>query len=74
MKKYNVGLAERLRLQFADLANVTEKEMMGGLPFMNKGLVISYIRNNLNEAFRKSETEGCKQIQPEWWYNVGAGN
>jgi hypothetical protein len=73
MKKYNVSLAERLRLQFADLANVTEKEMMGVLPFMNNGLMISYIPDNLDEAFRKSETEGCKQIQPEWWYYVGGG-
>ncbi len=34
MKKYSELLANRIRERFADLANVTEKEMMGGLTFM----------------------------------------
>jgi hypothetical protein len=40
---------------------------------MSDGLMISYLPDSLDEAFRKSETEGCKQIQPEWWYYVGGG-
>lgn len=38
---------------------------------MKTGLMISYLPESLDEVFRKTETEGSKQIQPEWWYYVG---
>lgn len=40
---------------------------------MNDGLLLIYLPDSLDEAFRKAETVGCEQIQPEWWYYVGGG-
>lgn len=38
---------------------------------MKNGFIITYLPDSLDEAFRKAETEGSQQIQPEWWYYVG---
>lgn len=40
---------------------------------MKNGLMITYLPESLDEAFRKAETEGSKEIQPGWWYYVGKG-
>ncbi len=40
---------------------------------MSDGLMIFYLPESLDEAFRKAETVGCKQILPEWWYYAGGG-
>lgn len=48
MKKYSEILANRVRQRFAELPNVTEKEMMGGLTFMyNDKMCVGIIKDEL---------------------------
>ena len=48
MKKYSETLADRVRQRLAELPNVTEKEMMGGLTFMYKDkMCVGIIKNEL---------------------------
>ena len=48
MKKYSETLANRVRKRFAELSNVTEKEMMGGLTFMyNDKMCVGIIKDEL---------------------------
>lgn len=48
MKKYSETLAERVRQKFAELPNVAEKEMMGGLTFMyNDKMCVGIIKDEL---------------------------
>lgn len=45
---YNEQLAKRIREQLADLANIEEKEMMGGLTFMvNDKMCIGIIKDEM---------------------------
>lgn len=45
---YNEQLAKRIRVQLADLANIDEKEMMGGLTFMvNDKMCIGIIKDEM---------------------------
>jgi TfoX/Sxy family transcriptional regulator of competence genes len=45
---YNEDLANRIRQSFADLSNVKEKEMMGGLTFMyNDKMCVGIIKDEL---------------------------
>ena len=45
---YNEDLANRIRLRFSELANVVEKEMMGGLTFMyNDKMCVGIIKDEL---------------------------
>lgn len=45
---YNETLANRIRLRFAELPNVAEKEMMGGLTFMyNDKMCVGIIKDEL---------------------------
>jgi TfoX/Sxy family transcriptional regulator of competence genes len=45
---YDEHLAKRVRQKFADLPNVEEKEMMGGLTFMyNNKMCVGIIKNEL---------------------------
>lgn len=66
---YDEKLADRIRERFADLPNVEEKEMMGGLTFMYNGkMCVGIIKNELmcridpalhNEAV---ERRGCRTM------------
>jgi hypothetical protein len=38
---------------------------------MKNGLIFTYLPDNVDENFRKAETEGSKQIQPGWWSYMG---
>lgn len=40
---------------------------------LNNDLMLIYLPDSVDEAFRKAETVGCEQIQPEWWYYAGGG-
>jgi TfoX/Sxy family transcriptional regulator of competence genes len=45
---YNVKIADRIRERFAELCNVEEKEMMGGLVFMYNGkMCIGVIKDEM---------------------------
>jgi TfoX/Sxy family transcriptional regulator of competence genes len=45
---YNEKLANRIREQFADLPNIKEKQMMGGLTFMvNEKMCIGIIKDEM---------------------------
>jgi len=66
---YNHELADRIRLRLADLPNVVEKEMMGGLTFMYNGkMCVGIIQDELmcridphihEEAIAR---EGCRTM------------
>ncbi len=66
---YNENLADRIRLRLADLPNVLEKKMMGGLTFMvNDKMCIGIIKDELmcridpefhEEAIEKT---GCRTM------------
>jgi TfoX/Sxy family transcriptional regulator of competence genes len=60
MKKYSEGLADRVRQKFADLSNVTEKEMMGGLTFMyNDKMCVGIIKDELMCRIDPALHESC---------------
>jgi TfoX/Sxy family transcriptional regulator of competence genes len=66
---YDENLANRIREQFADLPNVTKKEMMGGLTFMynNKmcvGIIKDELMCRLDPAIYESvlEKRGCRTM------------
>jgi TfoX/Sxy family transcriptional regulator of competence genes len=45
---YNENLANRIRERLADLPNIEEKQMMGGLTFMNNGkMCVGIIKDEL---------------------------
>ena len=66
---YNENLADRIRLRLADLPNVLEKKMMGGLTFkVNDKMCIGIIKDELmcridpefhEEAIEKT---GCRTM------------
>ena len=66
---YDENLANRIRESFADLSNVEEKEMMGGLTFMYNGkMCVGIIKNELmcriDPAFHDEaiEKQGCRTM------------
>lgn len=66
---YNEKLADRIREKFADLDNVTEKEMMGGLTFMyNNKMCVGIIKDELmcriDPALHEESVEkiGCRTM------------
>ena len=66
---YNEKLADRIRLQLADLPNIEEKKMMGGLCFMYKGkmscgvekedLIVRVIDSKYKTSLKKSH---CREM------------
>ena len=69
MKKYSETLANRVRQRFAELPNVKEKEMMGGLTFMyNDKMCVGIIKDELmcriDPALHEScvEKTGCRTM------------
>ena len=69
MKKYNEALANRVRQKLANLSNIEEKEMMGGLTFMyNDKMCIGIIKDELmcriDPALHEScvEKTGCRTM------------
>ena len=69
MKKYSEQLANRVRERLAELNNVTEKEMMGGLTFMyNDKMCVGIIKDELlcriDPALHESciERTGCRTM------------
>jgi len=69
MKKYNEALANRVRQKLANLSNIEEKEMMGGLTFMyNDKMCIGIIKDELmcriDPALHEScvEKVGCRTM------------
>jgi len=60
MKKYSETLANRVRERLAELSNVTEKEMMGGLTFMyNDKMCVGIIKDELLCRINPSLHESC---------------
>ncbi len=37
---------------------------------LDDGEMLTFLPNNVDENFRKRETEGSKIIKPCWWYYV----
>lgn len=69
MKKYSETLAGRVRQRFAQLPNISEKEMMGGLTFMyNDKMCVGIIKDELmcriDPALHEScvEKAGCRTM------------
>jgi len=67
---YSDDLANRIRHRFANLANVEEKEMMGGLTFMyNDKMCVGIFRGELMcridpAAYEEAlEQRGCKSME-----------
>lgn len=68
------GFLQKLGTELNKLGVNEAQPHKGRIRFvMNDGLMIFYLPDSLDEAFRKAETVGCKQIQPEWWYYLGGG-
>ena len=66
---YNEKLAQRIREKLADLANIEEKEMMGGLTFMYNGkMCVGIIKDELmcriDPEFHEQALEkvGCRTM------------
>ena len=66
---YSQKLADRIRKRFAELQNVEEKEMMGGLTFMYNGkMCVGIIKNELMCRIDKTmhndvvEKVGCRTM------------
>ncbi len=66
---YNEKLANRIRKQLADLPNIEEKEMMGGLTFMYNGkMCVGIIANEMmcriDPDFHEAVVEktGCRTM------------
>ena len=66
---YNKGLADRIRYRLADLPNIEEKEMMGGLIFMfNEKMCIGIIKDEMmcrvdpNIHEQAVEKYGCRTM------------
>ncbi len=66
---YNEKLANRIREKFAELPNVSEKEMMGGLTFMlNDKMCVGIIKDELmcriDKTFHDTAIEkiGCRTM------------
>jgi TfoX/Sxy family transcriptional regulator of competence genes len=66
---YNEQLADRIREHFADLPNVEEKKMMGGLCFMyNDKMCVGVMHDDLMcridpETYEEQlEQRGCRQM------------
>ena len=48
MKSYDTILAEKVRMRLAELPNIVEKEMMGGLVFMyNDKMCLGIVKDEL---------------------------
>lgn len=59
---YDAGLAERLREQFADMPNVVEKRMFGGLCFMVSGhMCCGIVDDTLMARVGPNPYEHCKE-------------
>src|ERR1700756_428472 len=66
---YSEKLANRIRERFADLKNVEEKEMMGGLTFMYNGkMCVGIIKDELmcridpDDVESSLERTGCRMM------------
>lgn len=66
---YNEKLANRIREQLADLPNIEEKEMMGGLTFMYNGkmcvgIIADEMMCRIDPGFHETavEKEGCRTM------------
>lgn len=66
---YNLNLAEKIRIRLADIPNMEEKEMFGGIAFMNKGkMCVGIIKDDLmcriDPALYESalEKNGCREM------------
>jgi TfoX/Sxy family transcriptional regulator of competence genes len=66
---YNEDLANRIRQRFAELPNIEEKEMMGGLTFMyNNKMCVGIIKDELmcriDPALHEESVEkiGCRTM------------
>ena len=66
---YNEKLADRIRESIADLPNIEEKEMMGGLTFMYNGkmcigIIADEMMCRIDPAFHETAIEktGCRTM------------
>jgi len=66
---YNLDLAERIRVRLADVSGIEEKEMFGGIAFMNNGkMCIGIIKDDLmcriDPAIYEDalEKNGCREM------------
>ena len=66
---YNIILADRVRERFAELPNVVEKEMMGGLVFMYNdkmcaGIIKDELMCRIDPEFQEIAVEknGCRMM------------
>jgi TfoX/Sxy family transcriptional regulator of competence genes len=61
---YNEKLANRIRERLADLPNIEEKQMMGGLTFMYNGkMCVGIIKNDLMCRIDPAIHEECVEKQ-----------
>jgi len=66
---YNQNLAEKIRQHFADRLNIEEKEMFGGIAFMNNGkMCVGIIQDDLMVRLDPDiylevlEKNGCREM------------